>query len=780
MKKKGLYKRMTILAVLPILLLGIAITAFSYARFTNIIYDRARDDMGNTARFVMYAYEKAYAGDYVYLNRDNLVDATGLYKGDVNIDADNSIVDMLAKETGTDISLIYQSKRVHTTFRGDDGERYKDVLVNPQTSETVLQKEETAFYKDIEIFADKYLVLYVPLKNSNDEVVGMVEVAMSSDSLRASVWKAVWPIMALTILGMLLAIYVSYKNAVEIAGVLKKLQVFMNKVSGGNLSAELETDVLKRQDELGDISKSATAMQRSIRNFVETDPLTQLGNRRYVKNQLEKIKDKYVKTGQTYSVAIGDIDFFKKVNDTYGHNAGDEVLKAVAATLKSMMNGKGFAARWGGEEFILVFDKMGMYDGADWLWKTLGKIREMVISTEGFDIKVTMTFGIVEGGDMASEAMVEAADEKLYFGKQNGRNRVVADLPVDNEKQMEELEMVEFTGYKKGVNLGGWLSQCNHTFERYENFIKEEDFKKIADMGFDHVRVPVDYNLIEKDDGSEREGGMEYVERAAEWAGRYGLNMVLDLHKTAGYFFHEEAKESGFFEEEALQERFYCLWERFARLFGKYSDRIAFELLNEVTDKDYMPKWAQIMEKCVKRIRKIAPDTYILLGGYWNNSASAVKDLPMPFDDKCVYNFHCYEPILYTHQHAGWVNALKDYSMSYPDTVGKYKSESERLGFSTDGFEDTDDNEMVGPKFFENLLESAIRTASERNVPLYCGEYGVIDVADTEGTLNWIKDFTSVLDKYSIGRALWSYRSMNFGLVDAHYDDIRDEMVKRL
>ena len=61
--------------------------------------------------------------------------------------------------------------------------------------------------------------------------------------------------------------------------------------------------------------------------------------------------------------------------------------------------------------------------------------------------------------------------------------------------------MREFVGYQKGVNLGGWLSQCDHTKEHYDTFIGEEDIKRIASWGLDHVRVPVDYELIEKEEG---------------------------------------------------------------------------------------------------------------------------------------------------------------------------------------------------------------------------------------------------------------------------------------
>ena len=94
---------------------------------------------------------------------------------------------------------------------------------------------------------------------------------------------------------------------------------------------------------------------------------------------------------------------------------------------------------------------------------------------------------------------------------------------------------------KKGINLGGWLSQCEPSIEHYETFIKEEDFKIISDLGFDHVRVPVDYNLVEEENGTYT-NGFKYIDRAISWSKKYNLNMILDLHETYGFVFDDETK----------------------------------------------------------------------------------------------------------------------------------------------------------------------------------------------------------------------------------------------
>ncbi|MBP5152518.1 MAG: GGDEF domain-containing protein [Lachnospiraceae bacterium] len=146
---------------------------------------------------------------------------------------------------------------------------------------------------------------------------------------------------------------------------------------------------------------------------------------------LEKIQERASSTGEPFCLSIADIDFFKKVNDTYGHNAGDDVLRAVAGILKENMVGKGFAARWGGEEFMLVFDRLSSKQAVPVLEKALDDIRANTVETEGFEIKVTMTFGISDGSQGPIEDIVSVADEKLYYGKQNGRNRIVIDLPEE-------------------------------------------------------------------------------------------------------------------------------------------------------------------------------------------------------------------------------------------------------------------------------------------------------------------------------------------------------------
>ncbi len=339
----------------------------------------------------------------------------------------------------------------------------------------------------------------------------------------------------------------------------------------------------------------------------------------------------------------------------------------------------------------------------------------------------------------------------------------------------------EFKGYRKGIDLGGWLSQCNHTKERYENFIVEKDIEIIAGWGADHVRVPIDYELVEDREGNYIEDGFTYIQRAIDWCGKYGLNMVLDVHKTFGYSFDLGYGESGFFDNEKYQERFYRLWEELAKRYSKYEDRVVFELLNEVTDKEYSDRWNAISGKCIDRIRAIAPTVKILLGGYWNNSGDALRDLALPKDENIVYNFHNYDPLVFTHQGAHWVQALPgDLRFSIKQTFGEMKKVlDEKAPAMLEMFQvpgSLDDH--IDAKFFKARFAEPVRIAEERGVSLYCGEYGVIDIVAPEDCLEWYKAINEAFEYYGIGRATWSYKQMNFGITDPGRDGIREELLK--
>ena len=342
--------------------------------------------------------------------------------------------------------------------------------------------------------------------------------------------------------------------------------------------------------------------------------------------------------------------------------------------------------------------------------------------------------------------------------------------------------MKTWEGYQKGVNLGGWLSQCDDTEETYSTFVVEEDIKTIKGWGMDHVRLPFDYELIEDKEGNPVESGYGHIQDAIDWCGKYGLNMVLDLHKTRGFSFDEGEVQTGFFQNRDLQECFYLLWEELAKRFAVYRDMLAFELLNEVTERAYGVVWNCIVHECIMRIRRYAPDIPILVGGYWNNSVDSVKDLDMPFDENIIYNFHCYEPLIFTHQGAPWIPTM---DTSFRITIDAPYKDMDKAGVKylqqvTTGFSGFSSEDTLSAKYFEKIFSEAISVAEERDVALYCGEYGVIDRVSPEETVKWYSMINEVFTRYGIGRSAWNYKKMDFGIADDRMDAVRSDLLKYL
>lgn len=343
-------------------------------------------------------------------------------------------------------------------------------------------------------------------------------------------------------------------------------------------------------------------------------------------------------------------------------------------------------------------------------------------------------------------------------------------------------------GFMHGVNLGGWLSQCVHTKEHYDSFISEADIKQIAGWGADHVRLPIDYELVETEEGAPIEAGYAYIDACIAWCRKYGLNLILDLHKTAGYVFDNQNASADFFDSPECKERFLHLWEKLATRFVKDKDILILELLNEVVDPNAVSQWNQLIERATAVIRGIDPDVKIMYGGVCYNSVTMVKLLEKPKYDNIIFNFHCYEPVIFTHQGAYWVEGMpQDFRTGYPNTLENYIRDTRLymdpvMGGNLEALDQekgTSDT-LCDKSFFRKLFQDAVDTAASYQVPLYCGEYGVIDLADPDSTVRWFRDITSVFNEYGIGRAAWSYKKMDFGLIDEHYASIKDELIKLL
>ncbi|QRM42261.1 PleD family two-component system response regulator [Rhizobium sp. BG4] len=174
-------------------------------------------------------------------------------------------------------------------------------------------------------------------------------------------------------------------------------------------------------------------LRASVKQTIElavTDALTGLNNRRYLDNHLNVLFNRSMARGKPLSVLITDIDRFKQVNDTYGHDAGDEVLKEFANRIRSTVRGADLACRYGGEEFVII-----MPDTSPEVAAAVAERLRASVETSGFtlkstgeELKVTASFGIASrlSSVLTPDQLMKQADLALYEAKNTGRNRVVA------------------------------------------------------------------------------------------------------------------------------------------------------------------------------------------------------------------------------------------------------------------------------------------------------------------------------------------------------------------
>ncbi len=162
-----------------------------------------------------------------------------------------------------------------------------------------------------------------------------------------------------------------------------------------------------------------------------TDQLTGLHNRRYMSRHLDTLIASARKSGKPVAFVIMDIDFFKSVNDTYGHDIGDEVLREFASRISANVRGIDLACRYGGEEFVVVMPDTDVPFAcavAERLRKSV-ESNAFAISRDPGTLNITVSIGIAgsEGNNDSAEALLHRADQALYRAKREGRNRVIAD-----------------------------------------------------------------------------------------------------------------------------------------------------------------------------------------------------------------------------------------------------------------------------------------------------------------------------------------------------------------
>lgn len=187
-----------------------------------------------------------------------------------------------------------------------------------------------------------------------------------------------------------------------------------------------ERELMEANDALHRNLREIDELQEQLREQANRDPLTGLYNRRYLDSTLERELARCKRGGTPLALILIDIDHFKQVNDTYGHQAGDEVLLRLAAMLASMARAGDVACRYGGEEFLLLMPTMPLASARERAEALRAAFADVEVPFGAFKLRTTVSVGIAAypGHGISADELIRNADTALYRAKNLGRNRV--------------------------------------------------------------------------------------------------------------------------------------------------------------------------------------------------------------------------------------------------------------------------------------------------------------------------------------------------------------------
>lgn len=422
-KRSKLRATMLRATLLPVLIFGICIIICSVRQIESSVYQEVESGLENVAQMTMYLYEETYPGDYAYDSASKT-----LYKGGKKVEGASKFLEHYKECSGTDVTIFYKDVRVITTIKDKNGDPIVGTRINSIVKKEVYEGRQAHFYSKSTIENENYFSYYCPLFDENDQCVGMVFAGKPSDYVDWIVWKSVVPILLLVLLSMIILIFVIWNYADHLNRAFRQLQRFLGNVEEGDFTVELSEMLTKRKDEIGQMAGTAVRMQHSLRDLVQRDSLTGLYNRHYGEIWMKQVKEEAKDTGEPFSIAIADIDFFKKFNDCYGHDCGDMVLRKVSELLQTQVGRQGYVSRWGGEEFLIIFKHFTLEESVNFAEEIREKLHRTELRYHNDGFHVTLTIGVAAGDSEKSiESMVKCADCALYEGKRNGRDQVVCE-----------------------------------------------------------------------------------------------------------------------------------------------------------------------------------------------------------------------------------------------------------------------------------------------------------------------------------------------------------------
>ena len=421
--KNSLKSQMLKMTLVPLTLMTIVIAAVSATILQTAITKQIESELIHDADLLESVFDEFYEGEF-HIEEDEEGNLE-LYKGEQKLNGKDTLMAKMSEKLNIDVSIFYKDTRILTTLMDEKGNSAVGTKAAAVVNNDVIEEGASAFYDNVLVYNTKSFAYYKPIIMEGEDTVGMIAVCRSGEDVKWQVINYVFPVIMVCVVVAIFFGFIMVRFNRKLADRIFKMDRYMNRLANGEFDYEMPRELMKEDDEIKSLATDGKRMARSIKTLVEYDALTELNNRRSADKKLSDIRIKAVEMGMKYCVCIGDIDFFKKVNDTYGHEMGDVVLKSVADKLKKGMTGKGFVARWGGEEFLLIFENRELDIATRELSMILDDIRTIYVPDT--DRQITMSFGLTAlvPGETTDDSL-NRADTNLYEAKESGRNQIIS------------------------------------------------------------------------------------------------------------------------------------------------------------------------------------------------------------------------------------------------------------------------------------------------------------------------------------------------------------------
>lgn len=299
----------------------------------------------------------------------------------------------------------------------------------------------------------------------------------------------------------------------------------------------------------------------------------------------------------------------------------------------------------------------------------------------------------------------------------------------------------------RGVNMGNCFEAPSET--AWGNPWKAEYFEIMADLGFDHVRLPVRWEPADRSMSTApytiNPTFLQRIQEVVDAALENKLHIIVNMH-------HHEA----LFEDPAGQkERFLSQWNQIATYFQDYPDTLLFEVLNEPHGNISPELWNEYFADALAEIRKTNPTRCVILGVAEYGGLGGISQLVLPEDEYIILSPHYYNPFNFTHQGAEWVDNSDPW-----------------LG--TEWLDTEADRETV-----ENEFKFALQFSADNHIPIHVGEFGAYSKADIESRERWTTFLARWFEEQGVSWAYWEF-SAGFGIYNPSTKELLTPLVDAL